>query len=32
VLHAVNKYYANVVTQILSRRRELWNELEKALI
>jgi len=26
----INKYYANVVTQILSRRRELWNELEKA--
>jgi len=26
----INKYYATVVTQILSRRRELWNELEKA--
>jgi len=26
----INKYYANVVTQILSRRRELWNALEKA--
>ena len=26
----VNKYYANVVTQILSRRRELWEQLEKA--
>jgi len=26
----VNKYYANVVTQTLSKRRELWNELEKA--
>jgi hypothetical protein len=26
----VNKYYANVVTQALSRRRELWEQLEKA--
>ena len=26
----INKYYATVVTQILSRRRELWNELERA--
>lgn len=26
----VNKYYANAVSQILSRRKELWNELEKA--
>jgi hypothetical protein len=26
----VNKYYANVVTQTLSRRRELWEQLEKA--
>jgi hypothetical protein len=26
----INKYYASVVTQSLSRRRELWNELEKA--
>src|SRR5215471_2852463 len=26
----VNKYYAAVVTQILSQRRELWDELEKA--
>src|SRR5262249_32457727 len=27
---AVKKYYASVVTQILSRRQELWNQLEKA--
>jgi len=26
----VNKYYASVVSQTLSKRRELWNELEKA--
>ena len=26
----VNKYYGSAVTQILSRRRELWDELEKA--
>jgi hypothetical protein len=26
----INKYYANVVTQALSRRRELWEQLEKA--
>jgi hypothetical protein len=26
----VNKYYANVVTQTLSQRRELWERLEKA--
>ena len=26
----VNKYYANVVTQALSRRRELWEQLERA--
>lgn len=26
----VNKYYGTVVTQILSRRRELWEKLEKA--
>jgi hypothetical protein len=26
----VNKYYATVVTQMLSRRRELWEQLEKA--
>ncbi|MGE5111634.1 MAG: hypothetical protein ACM3JB_12295 [Acidobacteriaceae bacterium] len=26
----VNKYYAAVVTQTLSQRRELWDELEKA--
>jgi hypothetical protein len=26
----VNKYYANVVTQTLSRQRELWEQLEKA--
>ena len=26
----VNKYYAAVVTQALSQRRELWDELEKA--
>ena len=26
----VNKYYANVVTQALTRRRELWEQLEKA--
>lgn len=26
----VNKYYASVVTQILGRRRELWQQLEKA--
>ena len=26
----VNKYYAAVVTQILTQRRELWDELEKA--
>jgi hypothetical protein len=26
----VNKYYGTVVTQILSRRRELWEQLEKA--
>jgi len=26
----VNKYYASVVTQVLSRRRELWEQLEKA--
>ena len=26
----VNKYYGNVVTQILSRRRELWEQLEEA--
>ena len=26
----VNKYYANVVTQALSRRRELWEQLAKA--
>jgi hypothetical protein len=26
----VNKYYGGVVTQILSRRRELWEQLEKA--
>lgn len=27
----VNKYYGSVVTQILSRRRELWDQLEKAI-
>jgi hypothetical protein len=26
----LNKYYANVVTQTLSQRRELWERLEKA--
>ncbi len=26
----VNRYYANIVTQALSRRRELWEQLEKA--
>jgi len=26
----VNKYYGGVVTQILSRRRELWEQLEEA--
>ena len=26
----VNKYYANVVMQALSRRRELWEQLEQA--
>jgi hypothetical protein len=26
----INKYYANMVTQTLSRRRELWEQLEKA--
>jgi hypothetical protein len=26
----VNKYYATVVTQVLTQRRELWDELEKA--
>ncbi len=26
----VNKYYAAVVTQILTQRQELWDELEKA--
>lgn len=26
----VNRYYANVVTRALSRRRELWEQLEKA--
>lgn len=26
----INKYYASVVTQVLSRRRELWDRLEKA--
>ena len=26
----VNKYYGSVVTQTLSRRRELWEQLEKA--
>jgi hypothetical protein len=26
----VNRYYANVVTQALSRRRELWEQLEQA--
>jgi hypothetical protein len=26
----VNKYYAAVVTQILTQRRQLWDELEKA--
>jgi hypothetical protein len=26
----VNKYYGSIVTQILSRRRELWDQLEKA--
>ena len=26
----VNKYYGNVVTQALSRRRELWEQLERA--
>jgi len=26
----VNKYYGAVVTQILSRRRELWEQLERA--
>ena len=26
----VNKYYANVVTRTLSRRRELWEQLERA--
>jgi hypothetical protein len=25
----INKYYANMVTQTLSRRRELWEQLEK---